>query len=68
MKAPQFDRPGSWQALFQSALALIGDLETKLENPTWSFGGGTVLMLRLNHRDTARTSIFLSLIRSTSDT
>lgn len=59
MKAPQFDRPGSWQALFQSALALIGDLETKLESPTWSFGGGTVLMLRLNHRYSKDIDLFV---------
>lgn len=59
MKPPQFDRPGSWQTLFESALTLIADLETRLEKPTWSFGGGTVLMLRLNHRHSKDIDLFV---------
>lgn len=59
MKPPQFDRPGSWRTLFDSALTLISDLETKVEKPTWSFGGGTVLMLRLNHRHSKDIDLFV---------
>ena len=59
MKPPKFDRPGSWKTLFESALTLIADLETRLEKPTWSFGGGTVLMLRLNHRHSKDIDLFV---------
>ncbi len=43
-------RPGPWGALFKSALTLMDHLATVIDKPMWTFGGGTVLMLRLNHR------------------
>lgn len=59
MKPPQFDRPGSWRILFASALTLIDDLATRVNDPRWSFGGGTVLMLRLNHRHSKDIDLFV---------
>lgn len=50
MRAADFTRPGAWQGLLACALTLTDHLQTVVCNPTWSFGGGTVLMLRLNHR------------------
>lgn len=59
MKPPKFDRPGSWRTLFDSALTLIEDLEARVDAPSWSFGGGTVLMLRLNHRHSRDIDLFV---------
>jgi hypothetical protein len=40
--------PGSlWQGLFRHALMLIDEIRAHdTANPLWTFGGGTVLMLR----------------------
>lgn len=39
--------PRLWEKLFRSALRLIDDLGEKSgTEPFWTFGGGTVLMLR----------------------
>lgn len=54
-----FTRPGLWQELFAGALTLTDHLATMLENPVWSFGGGTVLMLRLNHRQSKDIDLFV---------
>jgi hypothetical protein len=39
---------GAWQALFPRALLLIDEIRHHggLADPFWTFGGGTVLMLR----------------------
>jgi hypothetical protein len=44
------NRPGPWRSLFASALTLTDHLATVIDAPRWTFGGGTVLMLRLRHR------------------
>ena len=49
-KPPDLRKPGPWATLFRSALKLTDHLATVIEQPAWTFGGGTVLMLRLNHR------------------
>jgi predicted nucleotidyltransferase component of viral defense system len=59
LKPPQFDRPGSWQALFNNALKLTDHLASVTTKPVWSFGGGTVLMLRLNHRHSKDIDLFV---------
>lgn len=59
MKRPRFDRPGAWRTLFNSAMGLTDHLETQVKAPTWSFGGGTVLMLRLNHRHSKDIDLFV---------
>ena len=52
-------RPGPWKALFASALTLTDHLATVLDQPVWTFGGGTVLMLRLNHRHSRDIDLFV---------
>ena len=59
MNPPDFGRPGVWRDLFASALTLTDHLATIVRNPTWSFGGGTVLMLRLNHRHSKDIDLFV---------
>ena len=58
-KPVDLTRPGPWSALFESALILTDHLATVLEKPAWSFGGGTVLMLRLNHRYSRDIDLFV---------
>jgi hypothetical protein len=52
-------RPGPWAALFKSALTLTDHLATVIGKPMWTFGGGTVLMLRLNHRYSRDIDLFV---------
>lgn len=59
MIAADFTRPGAWQELLAQALTLTDHLATPVQNPTWSFGGGTVLMLRLNHRHSKDIDLFV---------
>jgi hypothetical protein len=59
LKPPDFTRPGSWQGLLAKALTLTDHLQTVIQAPTWSFGGGTVLMLRLNHRHSKDIDLFV---------
>ncbi|MFN4264446.1 MAG: nucleotidyl transferase AbiEii/AbiGii toxin family protein [Aquabacterium sp.] len=55
-----FDRPGIWQKLFPEALRLMAHLESQTDGPVWTFGGGTVLMLRINHRLSKDIDLFVS--------
>jgi predicted nucleotidyltransferase component of viral defense system len=57
--AADFTRPGAWQELLTQALTLTDHLATVVRNPVWSFGGGTVLMLRLNHRHSKDIDLFV---------
>jgi len=59
MKPAQFERAGIWRELFAAALTLTDHLATVVRNPTWSFGGGTVLMLRINHRHSKDVDLFV---------
>jgi hypothetical protein len=52
-------KPGPWSALFDSALVLTDHLAQVIEKPMWTFGGGTVLMLRLNHRYSRDIDLFV---------
>lgn len=52
-------RPGPWAALFASALRLTDHLASVIQKPLWTFGGGTVLMLRLNHRSSRDIDLFV---------
>jgi hypothetical protein len=58
-KPIDLNKPGPWVALFQSALVLTDHLATMIRRPLWSFGGGTVLMLRLNHRHSRDIDLFV---------
>ncbi|RFP24380.1 hypothetical protein D0T25_05005 [Duganella sp. BJB488] len=43
--------PRTWETLFSHALTLIGEIARHgRDDPFWTFGGGTVLMLRHGHR------------------
>lgn len=59
MNPVQFDRPGVWRDIFAAALTLTDHLATVVRKPVWSFGGGTVLMLRLNHRQSKDVDLFV---------
>jgi len=51
---------GPWQELFQQALKLIDNIhEHGIKDPQWTFGGGTVLMLRYQHRLSKDIDIFV---------
>jgi Nucleotidyl transferase AbiEii toxin, Type IV TA system len=46
--------------LFPHALALMASLEKQIHEPSWTFGGGTVLMLRIGHRQSKDIDLFVS--------
>ena len=52
-------RPGPWKALFSKALLLMDHLESVTRQPQWTFSGGTVLMLRHNHRHSKDIDLFV---------
>lgn len=58
-KHADLNSPGPWRALFASALQLMDHLEAMTEKPRWTFGGGTVLMLRLKHRHSRDIDLFV---------
>jgi hypothetical protein len=52
--------PNTWEGLFRKALRLIDDIERHgVDNLFWTFGGGTVLMLRYRHRHSKDIDIFV---------
>lgn len=52
--------PRTWETLFSLALQLIGEITRHGRNdPFWTFGGGTVLMLRYGHRFSKDIDIFV---------
>jgi hypothetical protein len=52
LNPPRTLPPGLWQSLLPKALTLIDEISTHggVANPFFTFGGGTVLMLRYGHR------------------
>lgn len=59
MSAPDLDRPGVWRELWPQALGLMTHLEAMVAQPLWTFGGGTVLMLRHGHRLSKDIDLFV---------
>lgn len=52
--------PGTWEKLFKSALIAIDEIAAHgRKDPFWTFGGGTVLMLRYGHRFSKDIDIFV---------
>jgi predicted nucleotidyltransferase component of viral defense system len=52
--------PVVWERLFAKALLAIGEIERHgRADPFWTFGGGTVLMLRYGHRFSKDIDIFV---------
>ena len=52
-------RPGAWRSLWGPALTLMAHLERESNEPLWTFGGGTVLMLRYEHRQSKDIDLFV---------
>ena len=51
---------GPWQGLLTHALHLVGEIgKHGHSDPFWTFGGGTVLMLRYQHRQSKDIDIFV---------
>lgn len=51
---------GPWRVLLTHALALMDDVAARgMADPHWTFGGGTVLMLRHGHRRSKDVDIFV---------
>ena len=52
--------PRAWETLFAQALTVIGEIARHgRDHPFWTFGGGTVLMLRYGHRYSKDIDIFV---------
>lgn len=60
MSALDLERSGVWSGLFAHALDLMTHLESHIPGAQWSFGGGTVLMLRIGHRQSKDIDLFVS--------
>jgi hypothetical protein len=60
MSTPDLSRPGVWTQLFPHALKLMAHLERQTHQPLWTFGGGTVLMLRIGHRQSKDIDLFVT--------
>lgn len=59
-KTPQVLPLGIWQDLLRHAYTLIDEIARHgIKNPAWTFGGGTVLMLRHAHRLSKDIDIFV---------
>lgn len=59
MSKPDLNRPGAWRHLWPQALGLMTHLEAMVQQPLWTFGGGTVLMLRYGHRLSKDIDLFV---------
>lgn len=59
MSMPDMGKPGAWRELFAHALTLMAHLERQIRQPRWTFGGGTVLMLRIGHRQSKDIDLFV---------
>ncbi len=52
--------PKTWEILFSQALLILDEIAKHgRDNPFWTFGGGTVLMLRYGHRFSKDVDIFV---------
>ena len=59
MSSVDFTRGGPWRGLWHPASSLMTHLEAVTRNPQWTFGGGTVLMLRFDHRLSKDIDLFV---------
>jgi predicted nucleotidyltransferase component of viral defense system len=60
LKTPDSLPGGVWQDLLLHAYSLVDEIATHgIQNPFWTFGGGTVLMLRYRHRMSKDIDIFV---------
>ena len=60
LKTPDSLPEGVWRGLLQHAYTLIDEIAVHgIQDPFWTFGGGTVLMLRYRHRMSKDIDIFV---------
>jgi predicted nucleotidyltransferase component of viral defense system len=60
LKTPDSLPDGVWRGLLKHAYSLVDEIATHgIQNPFWTFGGGTVLMLRYRHRLSKDIDIFV---------
>ncbi|MDR2874423.1 MAG: nucleotidyl transferase AbiEii/AbiGii toxin family protein [Methylobacillus sp.] len=59
MSRLNLEQAGVWTKLFPHALTLMTHLERQVPGAQWSFGGGTVLMLRIAHRQSKDIDLFV---------
>lgn len=60
LKTPETLSDGVWQQLLLQAYVLVDDIAARgIQNPFWTLGGGTVLMLRYRHRLSKDIDIFV---------
>ena len=59
VSAVDFNAEGPWRTLWPVALDLMSHLESMISNAHWTFGGGTVLMLRYDHRFSKDIDLFV---------
>lgn len=59
MTKVDFTREGPWRDLWHKAFDLMSHLEKVTVDPQWTFGGGTVLMLRFDHRFSKDVDLFV---------
>lgn len=53
-------RPSEWPALLDIAIQIIRHAEAQIGfAPSWRFGGGTALMLQIDHRESHDINLFL---------
>jgi hypothetical protein len=53
-------RPSDWPVLFDIAVQILQHVESQIGfAPSWSFGGGTALMLQIDHRESHDIDLFL---------
>ncbi len=53
-------RPATWEQLFLQARSIIRQAQTRVGfDIAWSFGGGTALMLQIDHRDSFDIDVFI---------
>lgn len=51
---------GMWKTLLNHSFTLVDNIASRgISNPFWTFGGGTVLMLRYGHRLSKDIDIFV---------
>ena len=60
MSALDLERSGVWSGLFVHGLELMAHLEDRVPGVHWTFGGGTVLMLRMAHRQSKDIDLFVN--------
>lgn len=54
------DRLKTWETLFKRAMRVLDSAIRTVPEDDWSFGGGTVLMLKQRHRFSKDIDIFVS--------